>query len=1082
MDSDTPIYSSRIIKNYLDFIGKFYPEFDVDALLSYANISRYEIQDPAHWLTQRQIDRFHDHLTLELGDPDIPHKAGRYFASAEGLGSLKKYALGLVNPTGAYKLLGRMYTILSRAATVESTSKGPNAIEIVVTPKTGIDERPFQCDNRLGTFESLAELFTGKPATIEHPACYHKGDPHCHYIIKWERMPSAFWRRIRNFCFIISVPAVILLNFALPGFGWAMPVLIVFGLVGALSGYAEWREKSELKRALAMEGDTAKAHLDELSRRYNTALLIQEIGQTAASIMDRDNLIRKVMAAMEVRLEFDRGMIMLANREKSRLHYVAGYGYTAEYESQLRKAAFHLNRPESRGIFVQTFRRQKPSLVDDISEIEADLSEKSKEFAHQSGARSLICVPIVYENESLGILAIDNLRSGSPLTQSDVSLLTGVASQTAASIVNAVAFRKLVESESRFRGAFDHAAIGRTLASASGRFQRVNASMCAITGYSEKEFLSLSWKDVSHPDELKLIQRTIRELLDGAAPSRKLEMKIIHKQGGPVWVRVNLVVIRDSRNTPLYLSGDFEDISQRKRFESALEESEGKYRNILQSIEEGYFEVDLSGHLTFLNDALTRISGFTQPEIEGKSFRAYTSLRIAENLTQQFNEVFETGRSIDFTEYETTRADGEKRYLELSASLMRNESGQPSGFRGIVRDVTARKSSEEEKRRLEAQIQHSQKMEAIGTLAGGVAHDFNNLLMGIQGNVSLMMMDIENTHPHHKGMGNILGYVERCAMLTKQLLGFARGGKYEVSTLNLSELVTGNAEMFGRTKKEITIFEDYQEDLWTVDADRGQIEQVLLNLLVNAGQAMPGGGSLFLETRNVELNEKFVRPYGFEPGRYVRLAITDTGIGMDPETRQRIFEPFFTTKKRGEGTGLGLASAYGIIKNHSGIIDVISQRSKGTTFRIYIPAGGKVIETERGVEEELRKGAGTVLFIDDEDMILQVGSQMLNALGYTVLTSASGSQGVEILRDQKTQVDLVILDMVMPDMGGKETFDALRQIDPDIKVLLSSGYSAEGPANEIMKKGCNGFIQKPFNISELSSKISSVLKEAATTN
>jgi len=346
----------------------------------------------------------------------------------------------------------------------------------------------------------------------------------------------------------------------------------------------------------------------------------------------------------------------------------------------------------------------------------------------------------------------------------------------------------------------------------------------------------------------------------------------------------------------------------------------------------------------------------------------------------------------------------------------------------------------------------------------------------------LMMMDIEDTHPHHKGMGNILGYVERCAMLTKQLLGFARGGKYEVSTLNLSELVTGNAEMFGRTKKEITIFEDYQEDLWTVDADRGQIEQVLLNLLVNAGQAMPGGGSLFLETRNVELNEKFVRPYGFEPGRYVRLAITDTGIGMDPETRQRIFEPFFTTKKRGEGTGLGLASAYGIIKNHSGIIDVISQRNKGTTFRIYIPAGGKVIETERGVEEELRKGAGTVLFIDDEDMILQVGSQMLNALGYTVLTSASGSQGVEILRDQKTQVDLVILDMIMPDMGGKETFDALRQIDPDIKVLLSSGYSAEGPANEIMKKGCNGFIQKPFNISELSSKISSVLKEAATTN
>ena len=720
--------------------------------------------------------------------------------------------------------------------------------------------------------------------------------------------------------------------------------------------------------------------------------------------------------------------------------------------------------------------------MDDVSDIEDDLSEKSREFAQQSGSRSLICMPIVYEKESLGILAVDNLRSGSPLTQSDVNLLTGVASQTAVSLVNAVAFRKLVESESRFRGAFDHAAIGRTLASSTGRFQRVNASMCTITGYSEKEILSLSWENICHPDQLGMIQKTIRDLLEGVAPSRKFEMKIIDKQGNDIWVRVNLVVIRDSRNTPLYLSGDVEDISQRKRFESALEESEGKYRTILQSIEEGYFEVDLSGRLTFFNEALTWISGFTKEDMKGKSFREYSSPEIAEHVAHQFNEIYKTGRAIEFTEYETIRADGETRYLEVSASLMHDGRAKPSGFRGIVRDVTARKSAEEEKRRLEAQVQHGQKMEAIGTLAGGVAHDFNNLLMGIQGNVSLMMMDIEDSHPHHKGMGNILGYVERCAMLTKQLLGFARGGKYEVSTLDLSELVASNAEMFGRTKKEITIYQDYQENLLAVDVDHGQIGQVLLNLFVNAGQAMRGGGNLFLETRNVELDENFVRPYGFEPGEYVRLSVTDTGIGMDTETQRRIFEPFFTTKKRGEGTGLGLASTYGIIKKHSGIIDVLSQPGKGTTFHIYLPAGGTVIEAENGEEEELLKGVGTELFIDDEDMILQVGSQMLNALGYTVLTSASGSEGVEILKEQREQVDLVILDMVMPDMSGMETFDALREIDPDVKVLLSSGYSAEGPANEIMKKGCNGFIQKPFNISELSSKINSVMDGIAATN
>jgi nitrogen-specific signal transduction histidine kinase len=391
----------------------------------------------------------------------------------------------------------------------------------------------------------------------------------------------------------------------------------------------------------------------------------------------------------------------------------------------------------------------------------------------------------------------------------------------------------------------------------------------------------------------------------------------------------------------------------------------------------------------------------------------------------------------------------------------------------VARDISDR-------RRLEVQFQHAQKMEAVGTLAGGIAHDFNNLLMGIQGYTSLMLLKIGADHPHYEKLRNIERYVQSGAELTRQLLGFARGGKYDVKATDLNDLVHTTAQMFGRTKKEIRIHENYQKDLWPAKADSGQVEQVLLNLFVNAWQAMPGGGDLYLETANVTLDATRVKPYKIPPGPYVRIGVRDSGLGMDEATRRRIFEPFFTTKEMGRGTGLGLASAYGIIQNHNGVIDVKSRPGAGTAFRILLPAStGCLMRRPAPRTRNILQGPEGVLLVDDEKAMIEVGSEILQCLGYRVLVARSGQEAVEVYAENKDRIDIVILDMIMPGMGGGETFDKLKAADPGVKVLLSSGYSVKGEASDILARGCQGFIQKPFTIETLSGELRGILDARA---
>jgi signal transduction histidine kinase/CheY-like chemotaxis protein len=457
------------------------------------------------------------------------------------------------------------------------------------------------------------------------------------------------------------------------------------------------------------------------------------------------------------------------------------------------------------------------------------------------------------------------------------------------------------------------------------------------------------------------------------------------------------------------------------------------------------------------------------------NFRRFTSPDTARRVLRIFVDIYRTERPRSAIEIEIINKDKARRFIELSASLIYDVEGAPCGYRGIGRDVTDRMKEEKERRRLTEHLQRAQRLEALGRLAGGIAHDFNNLLMGIQGNASLMLSALDTTDANIENVRCIERCVRSGANLTRQLLGYARGGKYMVKPTNLNELIKKTAEMFGRTRKEIQVVASYQEDVWTVAVDRIQIEQVLVNIYLNGYQAMAQKGVLHLKTENIYLDEAFVKPHNVTSGPYVKISVKDSGTGMNQDVQTHVFEPFFTTKPVGSGTGLGLASAFGIVKNHLGIIDFVSRPTKGTTFFVYLPVTGQPLHSEAETGESLHGGSETILIIDDEQYILDACKAMLEDMGYLILTALGGEEGVGIFRQQREDIDLVILDMIMPGMDGSETYQQLKAIDSGVKVLVSSGYSKSDIAAEMLAMGCDEFIQKPFDTYKVSKKIRSLL-------
>lgn len=520
---------------------------------------------------------------------------------------------------------------------------------------------------------------------------------------------------------------------------------------------------------------------------------------------------------------------------------------------------------------------------------------------------------------------------------------------------------------------------------------------------------------------------------------------------------------------------------EKETIDEKLRLSEEKYRYLVQNCPDIIYTLDPDGNFTFISEAVEPLLGFKSDELVGSHYTTIVFEEDQDNAYRFFDERRSRDRSCSGVElrlksikhapggprkdkyttvelrsmgvYERSESDGKKHHI---------------GTHGIIRDISDRK-------RLQIQLQNAQRMKSIGTLAGGVAHEFNNLLMGIQGRISLMSMGLDDSHPYMEHLKAVTEIIHSANSLTRQLLGFAQGGKYEVTPTHINALVRKTAEMFGRTKKELKIEINLQHDEMIVECDQSQIEQVIVNLLLNAWQAMPNGGTLFLETAAVMLDSQFCRPHQLEPGRYAKISVTDTGIGMESAILKQIFDPFFTTKDKTRGAGLGLASAYGIIKNHAGMISVRSEPGQGTTFDIHLPISEKTVSRPSPSAKNIAMGSETIMLVDDEPSVVKVIQKILERLGYRVIAAQSGLEAVEIAKRRGGEIDLVLLDMIMPGMDGGETFDRIREVQPKMPILLCSGYAIDGQAQQILQRGCNGFIQKPFNLSEISRKIRQLL-------
>jgi PAS domain S-box-containing protein len=619
----------------------------------------------------------------------------------------------------------------------------------------------------------------------------------------------------------------------------------------------------------------------------------------------------------------------------------------------------------------------------------------------------------------------------------------------------AAAEAALRESERRYRSVFENTGAGTVLSEADMTLSMVNAEFERITGYPREVIEGrMKWTALVHPDDhARMTRFHLDRRRDPASAPTLFECRLRDREGAVKHMMLKVGLIPGTATSV----GSFLDISRLKEAEAALQASEARYRQFFQEDLAGAYISRPDGTLVDCNPAFARMFGFASV---AEALAANTNdLYGAAGPRAAFLERLRAERKV--SQQASTLQDRQGRILQVleNAVGVFDDRGELAEIRGFVIDVTDR-------RQMERHLLQAARLEAVGTLAGGIAHAFNNLLTVVQGHVSLMRLETAEGHPFHEALAQIDGKVRRAARLTAQLLGFARQGQIERRLLDLNELATEAAETLDAAGRNVTVALDLAPDLPLVAGDREQIAQILLNLCLNAVEAMPSGGCLTLGTAD-----------GGAAG--VRLTVADTGMGMDPATRERIFEPFFTTKGHELGSGLGLAAVYGIVEAHGGRIAVDTAPGQGTTFRIHFPAAGPRPAAKRAaaVPGAAAGGRGTLLLVDDEEMVAQVGRLMLERLGYTVFTARSGREALAIYERQP--VDLVVLDMLMPGMGGGETFDRLRALDPRARVLLASGFSLDGQARAIMARGCRGFIQKPFDLETLAAKVSAALQGVA---
>lgn len=582
-----------------------------------------------------------------------------------------------------------------------------------------------------------------------------------------------------------------------------------------------------------------------------------------------------------------------------------------------------------------------------------------------------------------------------------------------------------------------------------------------------------------HPEDreqyMESFRRTVQE-----NPDFDSIYRIVRPDGSIRWMHSYGKLIRNEDGKPERIVGTTRDITERKKTEDALRESEHRFRSFVENAGEIVYALTPEGIFSYVSPNWTEFMAEPPEMAVGRSYESYVHPDDVPLCHQFLENILKDKGRPNRVEYRVIRKDGECRWHTSTASLHRDKSGLPVSFVGIARDITDYKRAEEERERFQVQLRHAQKMEVVGTLAGGVAHDFNNLLQAVIGYTQILLMDKKKNNPDLPRLNAIRHAADRAADLVRQLLTFSRKADTDLIPLDLNREVEHARQILESTiPKMIDIVIRLTGDLWMIKADPVQIEQIILNLGTNAADAMPDGGKLFIETENITLDEEYARSHlGAEPGTYVLLTVSDTGHGMDKETIEHIFDPFFTTKEIGKGTGLGLASVYGIVKSHGGYIMCYSEVGQGTTFKIYLPATEQPdMETTAIISDPPRRGTETVLLVDDEELIRSFASQALREFGYTVITASSGEDALQIYAHKPGEIDLVIMDIGMPGMGGHKCLQEMIRMNPAAKVIISSGYSVNGQVRKSMEIGAYGYVGKPYQLTDLLNKVREVLDE-----
>ncbi|MFH2067392.1 MAG: PAS domain S-box protein [Pseudomonadota bacterium] len=643
-----------------------------------------------------------------------------------------------------------------------------------------------------------------------------------------------------------------------------------------------------------------------------------------------------------------------------------------------------------------------------------------------------------------------------------------------------------LKNENSFRLMFMNAPLPYQSLDETGAFIDVNQAFLDVLGYTREELIGKNFGDFLHPDWTAHFKenfprfKAIGEILG-------VEFEMVKKNGDALLISLDGKIQRDDSGNFKRTHCIFHDITEQRRMEEALRKSEENYRFLVEHSNDIIWVFDLSTMAySFCSQSIETILGYTAEQACGKSLDTVFTRETKKKIQDAFGKIA-TGRSDTdrvLIEAEHRHKDGRLIWMEINAVLQKDSAGQPVSFSGVSRDITARKQIEKEKQELHAQLLQSQKMESIGRLAGGVAHDFNNMLMVIIGNAEMTLEEIDLSTPAYAQLQEIYTSAQRSAELTRHLLAFAQKQTISPKILDLNKTISGMAGTLQRLiGEDIQLIWKPGIDLLSLKMDPSQIDQIMVNLAVNARDAIAGVGTLTIETRNIVLDEVCCMPHEERiPGEYVMLSISDTGCGMEKKILGHLFEPFFTTKELGKGTGLGLATIYGIVKQNKGYIDVDSDLGRGTTFKICFPGIPAENRTEsRDIREKPASGTETVLLVEDEPSILKLGKAILERYGYTVLAAQTPAEALDLAGRHHDTIQLLITDVVMPQMHGRDLQQKIAAFCPAIKTIFMSGYTANIITHDSALKQDVHFLQKPFSVQTLAAKTREVLDDSGAT-